>query len=358
MERHALVIEDKKNVLEGAVDQILSIGDNCEVVSSQQEGQKFFLHDREKFDYMVCDLEMRARPDSPSSSCQNGIRFIKLIRRITGMPFFFLASSTLVCQGYAVKAMKLGANDVIADPLPPMGRPLGRAVEKTFDELLPGFSKNFMDCPPQQLDGGLIVLTSNGIEINGVFICDYQELSCAGKIFVKISEVVKEKPLRFVNARELAELLGVSMETLFMIIRRLRERIVLRLKEANILCGQMQVLQNCFNRGYYVAPEFEICDNRGTASPKAPAVETPQALFEFSDVTDPRELWILEQLCKSRPLRRQDVEKQFSLSAKMAGRFLTRLQHRGIIEFCGNGNLGYWKMVDAQRAKQCAIFPR
>ena len=47
---------------------------------------------------------------------------------------------------------------------------------------------------------------------------------------------------------------------------------------------------------------------------KVAATEIDTPMFQFTDITNPRELWILEQLCKGKLLKRQDIEKEFSLS--------------------------------------------
>lgn len=138
-------------------------------------------------------------------------------------------------------------------------------------------------------------------------------------------------------------------------IKRLRKKIMESLMKANILCDPLQIISNLKSSGYFIPDNFDICDNR---TPKQEKIEPPitKPLFEFKDITNPQELWILEQLCKGVKLQRQDVEERFKQSQTTASRLLAKLRREGIIKFVGNGNQGYWQMLDSQIKLKCPIF--
>jgi hypothetical protein len=110
MVRTALLIEHDTDVMEGAYDQIISLGDGCEVVSCQQEARERFFDERDKFDYIVCEINLPARRNSPAPSCENAARFMKEVKSFSPTPFFVLADIMLIAKGYAAKMMKEGAD--------------------------------------------------------------------------------------------------------------------------------------------------------------------------------------------------------------------------------------------------------
>jgi transposase len=248
--------------------------------------------------------------------------------------------------------MKLGANDVIAYPLPPMGRTLGKAVEKIFKELLPGFDKNMLNCQPRQLKGGIINLTKEGVEICGILICDYQENGEAGRLFEILAEVNCYGRRIRLSAQKLAKIFGISQQAVFTMLKRLRKKIRDELLKFGILCDPQSIIPN--QDGYHISDNFEICDKRKNSKKKAKP-PTDNMLFEYPEITDRRELWIVEQCCRGVKLQRIDVDKKFNQSAVTSSRLLAKLRQEGIIEFVGNGSQGYWRMVDSQRAIKCPV---
>ncbi|HNX25794.1 MAG TPA: response regulator [Phycisphaerae bacterium] len=279
MEKVALLIEHDRKIMDEVLDQIVSLGDNYKMASCLQEAQELLFEKCEKFDYIVCELNLPARVNSPVPSCENSSLLLRRIRRTSQVPVFIIADASFISRGYAVKMVKLGANDVIDYPFPSLGRSLRRAIFKTLQFFTSELQQYNLNHAPQKLESGTIYLTEEGIEINGIKICDYEELSGAGNIIVELSRLKATGRRVRLGGKKLAAIVGGSEQTVFTVVWRLRERFHARCLAENLICDPCRIIANTKHSGYYIGEEFDVVDMRGAKADKSIIMQSEHKLL-------------------------------------------------------------------------------
>lgn len=126
--RRALVVEDDDRIIPLIAAILSSVGHDYEWVTNQADAEAKLASDR--FDYILLDLEIPARPDRGGASTACGADLLRKIRETKGqgLPVIIMTGQTSACIDMARQLMRHGASDFISKPFPERGHTLGNVI--------------------------------------------------------------------------------------------------------------------------------------------------------------------------------------------------------------------------------------
>lgn len=125
----ALVIDDKVDIAEAVSDRLASLGHICVHVSCQEEAREAIY--KQRFDYILLDLEIPVRPGRGVPRIQNGENLLEEIQSMPlqkGVPVIVMSGHGTDSPSLAVQMMKKGASDYVTKPFPETGNTLEKAI--------------------------------------------------------------------------------------------------------------------------------------------------------------------------------------------------------------------------------------
>lgn len=126
----ALVVDDDKYILEEVESMIVSMGHECRLSRTQVDALD--LLDKQKFCYVVLDLEMKLNSKSAKASIQTGFNILANIReRDKELPVIIMTAHG---KGHelTVRAFKMGATDYIKKPFDQEAEPLEDKIKEAM----------------------------------------------------------------------------------------------------------------------------------------------------------------------------------------------------------------------------------
>lgn len=210
---------------------------------------------------------------------------------------------------------------------------------------------------PEPFRGGVMDFLENRVELCGVDICSGSRCSNRRQILELLRRRDRSGAFISYGGDQLAEQLDpkATSATVSGAIRDLRDDIVNRLRDQNIVCGNKDVIlsggpgyrfANCINvhlAGQPIAKPYEVLN-----VPKDVPKNVSNVPNDVPNVSDnpaqSRRGWILRRLRDGGQLQGAAVAREFKCSLKTAKRDLGQLKADGKIEFIGPPRTGFYQL--------------
>jgi CheY-like chemotaxis protein len=350
MTKKALIVEDDPQVLEYIENTLCSLNHEHVWVTNQQDARQRFQDER--FDYVLLDLQIPAKPNRGGASKQFGIN---LLREILGtpprhdLPVIIMTAYTADGLNLSNELRSYGAADFIAKPLESSGRSLARVIEQALESIAP-FNSPEKEPQLKPFQGGPLVFSDRRVELHGVKIISRR--GNARSIAVLQTLACKDACGRFIrmSADELARAVGdlAGANTITASIQTLRSNATVRLRDAGVACGPEDLIAHS-EQGYYLQDWITIHDaDDGNVPADGPADDSTDNPADH--VLNRRQEWILNELLNGAQIRRVHVERQLGVTEKTAKRDLTELVARGMIVYVRQGRDGYYRIHQGEQS--------
>jgi CheY-like chemotaxis protein len=357
MIKKALIVEDDPHVLGYIEDTLCSLNHEHVWVTNQQDARQRF--QEERFDYVLLDLQIPAKPNRGGANVEYGVN---LLREIMGKPPR-RDLPVIIMTAYTAEGLTLsntlrsdGAADFIAKPFETARRPLTTVIQEVLEStsLASTVSAPSPTAKEKTFQGGELIFRDRHVELLGVKIISQR--GNARSIAVLQALAGQDANGRFVrmSADELARAVGhmAGANTITASIQTLRSNAMARLRDAHIVCGPEDLIARS-EQGYYLKGWITIgCIDAAHVPADDPAhvpagprpVPADDPANDPADHTlNPRQEWIIDELRSGTHLRRTHVERQFCVAEKTAKRDLAELVARKMIVYVRNGRSGHYR---------------
>lgn len=346
MTKKALIVEDDPQVLEYIENTLCSLNHEHVWVTNQQDARLRFQDER--FDYVLLDLQIPAKPNRGGANKEYGIN---LLREIMGkpprrdLPVIIMTAYTAEGLGLSNKMRADGATDFIAKPFETSIRPLARVIEEALEARLGNSHVPHADSASaptgglRPFTGGNLVIFPSHAELSGVKIISARGQGRALPVLEQLAR--RDQQGRY--ARHSGEEIAAAIDTLGGLgavtaaIQTLRRNISTRLRKVGLHCGSEDVIVHD-EQGYYLRDWITIDANHLASPSKEATTDSAESRSQT------RQRWILNQLRNGRQLRRVDFETQFGVQVKTAKRVLNDMVKSGLLEYVRHGREGYYRL--------------
>lgn len=354
----ALVVEDDLEIMPVIEDELCSLGHTAEHVTNQASAEAKLESD--KFDYVLLDLEIPARPNRGGASTDYGVNLLKRIREThtrDRLPVIIMTAQGKACVNLTTELTQTGANEFISKPFGESGKTLAKVITSVLDGYPPhaGKPEAPVESELRPFKGGTMLFATNRIELLGELIAEKNERANYWPVLHALKS--RRDDGRFIPTRgtDLAKGLkgGKATEnTVSSCVNDLRGRITKAMSARGLKCGKQDVIMSG-GPGYRFNPWIKVeerdglvagtCGDRDMSDVPAPQPNVPatSANVPLND----RQHWVLEQLRAGVELQRPDIEKRFRVTEKTAKRDLSDLVGRGLIAFERTPRPGHYRLA-------------
>jgi CheY-like chemotaxis protein len=278
MKTKALVVEDDPQDFADVEDALVSLGHEFVWAQNQHDAERL-LQDQ-KFDYVLADLTIPARPRNSKPNPEFCLNFLDNLRQRRGSgraPVIVLAERNSLAPDMIRDLIDLGAVEFVGKPLSTASRRLSMVICKVLrGEHIVASNATYRDKQQRLLRpfaGGELVLYPDRAELCGVRIISDRG---AGQCLQIVDELhQRDENGRYVrrSASELASAIralgGIATVTGCML--RIRKNIAARLeRELGVACGRDDVIQNN-EQGYSLREWITVRDVLRLENPKVEA---------------------------------------------------------------------------------------
>ncbi len=353
MIKKALIVEDDPHVLGYIEDTLCSLNHEHVWVTNQQDARQRFREER--FDYVLLDLQIPAKPNRGGATVEYGVN---LLREIMGkpprrdLPVIIMTAFTAEGLGLSNKMRADGATDFIAKPFETSVRPLARVIEEALETCLGSSRVPHADSASaptgglRPFTGGNLVIFPSHAELSGVKIISARGQGRALPVLEQLAR--RDQQGRY--ARHSGEEIAAAIETLGGLgavtaaIQTLRRNISTRLRKVGLHCGPEDVIVHD-EQGYYLRDWIVVGEHLPAPQPDSVTVKAADRRSQT------RRAWVLVQLRAGRRLRRTDLEDEFAVQHKTAKRVLNDLVKDGLVEYVRQGQDGYYRLRNGSDGK-------
>ncbi len=132
MKARALIVEDDENIIESIEDALFSIGHEHVWVTNQLDAQEAMRSG--KFDYVLLDLQIPAKPNRGGADQQFGINLLKDIQHIKGQtPVIMMTAHTSECLDLTGELSAGGVSKFVSKPFKNNGRTLAKVIREALN---------------------------------------------------------------------------------------------------------------------------------------------------------------------------------------------------------------------------------
>jgi CheY-like chemotaxis protein/DNA-binding transcriptional ArsR family regulator len=350
MNKHALVVEDNPDIVETAIqDAFVTLDHHFDVAGSLEEARTAFRQG--KYDYVLLDLSIPARPGGSGPLKENGLRFLEEIRRTYNaeqLPVCAITSFTKDGFNCSLELARLSVNACAAKPFDdqPLNQVIAemlRLAGKKRSDTLAGRTK------PVTLQAFRAETRTVVVYTDAITVCGEVVWSESGrgddirKILLALNQrdedgnyiPVKGGPLEKMLNRNASNKVGRPIGTF-------RDAATERLAiERGLECGKQDIIATRPNKGYCLQPWIEVTQEN--ASYQGPGLHIASIEAEANladengaDLTDRQK----EILACIRQGDRPDMAALRKLTGKsraVVNRDLKVLRDAGLIESAEDG---------------------
>lgn len=354
---HALVVEDDNRTADAIGDILYSLGHELDHVTNQEDALARL--DACRYDYILLDLHIPARPNRGGASHEFGVNLLRAIRVRHGpnqLPVIIMTAHHGKCVDHTSELTRAGATEFISKPFPETGRTLAVVVRGVLDGL--PVAQNASATPQahrKPFNGGTIVFGPDRIQLLGETIAEKSERANYWAVLHALK--ARRDDGRYIPARgtDLAKKFKrdkATENTVSSCVNDLRNRITTAMATRGLNCGKQDVIISG-GPGYRFNPWIKIderdgdvvgtCRDSDMSDVPAPRPNVPatSANVPLND----RQHWVLEQLRAGIELKRQDIEKRFCVTEKTAKRDLSDLVGRGLVAFERTPRPGHYRLA-------------
>ncbi len=333
---HALVIDDHENILADIRARLDSKGHTYVTAKSQDEAEQIIDSPDTSFDYILLDVEIPCRFQSPPR-LQFGKNLLVKIRQKPG----FERTPVIVITAYgndsphlAVEMLKIGANDFINKPFDEEKV----SLEQKIDDVLRA-SKHEMhekSSLREPFSRGKLTFFPNRVELlvgkKEIQVCGDRSDATIRSILdlLRSKHVTKDK--KIYTGKFIGQELHLPRGDAHVreAVRDFRELCSKRLFEVGIECSQNDIIKNAV-RGYEFGDKIDVC--LGSDDPEEMRVE-------LSD----RQKAIVKVLIQRGQLTRKKIADKVSFSVEAIKEDLSRLVEQKILSREGDGIAAIYSM--------------
>lgn len=362
----ALVIDDDSEIAETVRDILTSLGHRFDHADSFETARTRL--DADEYAYYLVDLEIPVRAGRGLPRIQNGENLIEEINRRAGerkAPIIVMTAHGRDGPDLAVEVMKKGAMDFITKPFPTNGNTLDKKISEALARSCPP-TPGRRAAPgstrvPTPYCGGDLVFFAGRVELCGVKVCGGPGSGQIRRILDLLSATKPNGKCVALSGDELAAKIKceAGQNGIASCIRRFRQQVAdLLMKEANVVCGQQDVIQSG-GAGYRLAEKIRVIDGQKVGSGPEGNSNGPvgthgtgcgtvasDAVTVGDDDTDAerRQAWILSELGKGRRLKVPAIAAGLRCSPRTVKRDLEILKNQGRVEFVGPARTGHYRL--------------
>ncbi len=407
MKYRALVVEDDSEIAESVFDTLDSLGHEYVWVKSQEEGRAQIAAGG--FTFVLLDLQIPVRFGRGLACIEYGEHLAREMHEsptMRGVPIIVMTAYGKEGLEIAAPLCEHGVVDFINKPFPRTGRTLASLIQSVLERTWR--RRDGCDARPagqrKPFRGGQLVFHADRVELCGIKVCGGPECGIMRALLDTLRERRPDRRYKAFSGAELARRAGADrgQNAAAEAIRGFRQKVQqLLLDELNMDCDACDVIENNRRHGYRFSEKIEVRNHDdpviapphktdGTANPADPVFHAgiqghestepsmpdgpvfsrtmrdhAEARGERGTANDPagttdvrknaaddqadhRLRWLREQLGAGRPLRREDLERQFGVSITTAKRDFRVLRDAGEIEFVGAAKTGHYRLAARQ----------
>lgn len=317
MNPHALIIDDDLRIRETLADRLESLGHSFDEATSQEEGKEALR--KARYDYVLLDLELPLRRGRPASleTGKNLLRDAVADSSLQRTGFIVITAFGHDSPDLAVEVMKIGAADFVRKPY--------HGLESAIRDFLKRRAAGGEDAVTttgelRPFTGGELLFLPDRVDLNGVEICGDSQAGIIRHILEQLAHRDADGEFVRLPAKILALPFGDGKtQTVTDAINRFRDRATKVMRGAGTSVGPEDlVVTREGAAGYQLAATLTV---RGEVAART---QIPERSREVT--ADERQKWFVGQLAAGKPLRRADLEDQFSISVATAKRDLLALR--------------------------------
>jgi DNA-binding response OmpR family regulator len=345
--QQALVVEDDDRIMDQIDDTLFCLGHSYQRAASQAEAQ--IKLEAERFDYVLLDLHIPARPGRGGASVDFGLHLLKTIRQRTSpvaLPVIIMTGQSAACVDLVSELNRFSPSDYISKPWPENGRTLAAVIDGVLRRAGDGRripTPTAPSAPKVKFVGTTINYQSERIEVLGRVLAESSHRSNFWNLLQSLRKHTADGRFRAFSGRQLAASFkgpAATQNTVASCVSDLRKRFAQLLAEAGFEAGEEDVIQSGgpgyrFNEWMTIGDDSIGADSTlPVPQPAAAVAVAPMPAFapENTPLSE-RQFWVLERLRSGAALQRADLEKHFNVTAKTAKRDLTDLLQRSLIIF-------------------------
>lgn len=398
MKHRALIVEDDADIAESVTETLDSLGHANVWVKSQEEARQQFADGG--FTYVLLDLQIPVRFGRGLACIEYGEHLAREMYQsptMHGVPIIVMTAYGKEGLEIAAPLCEHGVVDFINKPFPRTGRTLASLIQSVLDRVYRKHERASQGRPTKPFQAGELVFYDDRVELCGVKICGEAECGIMRSILDTLRERRPDGHYKAFSGTELARRAGADrgQNAAAEAIRGFRQKVQqLLLDELNIECGPCDVIANDRRHGYRFSEKIEARSHdepanrtdrsdRGPVTPDGPVfqrvtwgfgseaevhgpvkqggpvsgpenarggtVNGTDGTVNADGPTNERRRWACEQLRAGHSLRREDLERQFGVSARTAKRDLLALRDTGEVEFVGPAKTGHYRLAARQR---------
>lgn len=317
MNPHALIIDDDPRIRETLADRLESLGHSFDEAASQEEGKDVLRTTR--YDYVLLDLELPLRRGRPASleTGKNLLRDAAGDASLQHTGFIVITAFGHDSPDLAVEVMKIGAADFVRKPY--------HGLESAIRDFLKRRALDGGETAPttselRPFTGGELLFLPDRVDLNGVEICGDSQAGIIRHILEQLAHRDADGEFVRLPAKILASPFGDGKtQTITDAINRFRDRAIKVMKAGGMGLGPEDLIVTREGAaGYQLAATLTV---RGELTAPVPVSEKNREVK-----CEERQKWFIAQLTTGKPLRRVDLEDQFSISVATAKRDLLALR--------------------------------
>lgn len=394
MKHRALIVEDDPDIAESVTETLDSLGHEHVWVKSQEEAREQIAVGG--FTYVLLDLQIPVRFGRGLACIEYGEHLAREMYQsptMHGVPIIVMTAYGKEGLEIAAPLCEHGVVDFINKPFPRTGRTLAALIQSVLDRVYCKQERASHARPTKPFQASEMVFYDDRVELCGIKICGEAECGIMRSILDTLRERRPDGRYKAFSGTELARRAGADrgQNAAAEAIRGFRQKVQQLLRdELNIECGPCDVIENDRRYGYRFCEKIKARSHdepvnrtdrsdRGPVTPDGPAFQgetrgcgseaavhgpvkqrgpangPENARDGTANGTDgtvnadgpanERRRWVREQLRTGQPLRREDLEKQFGVSARTAKRDFLALRDAGEVEFVGPAKTGYYRLA-------------
>lgn len=394
MKHRALIVEDDPEIAESVTETLDSLGHEHVWVKSQEEARTQIADG--EFTYVLLDLQIPVRFGRGLACIEYGEHLARDVYQSPTMhsvPIIVMTAYGKEGLEIAAPLCEHGVVDFINKPFPRTGRTLASLIQSVLDRVYRKRQRTSHDRPKKPLQAGELVFYDDRVELCGIKICGENDCGIMRPILDTLRERRPDGHYKAFSGAELARRAGADrgQNAAAEAIRGFRQKVQqLLLDELNIECGPCDVIENDRRHGYRFSEKVAArghderanrtaCSDRGPVTPDGPAfqrvtrgcgseaavhgpakqrgpvngpenardgtVNGTDGTVNTDGPANERRRWVCEQLRTGHSLRREDLERQFGVSARTAKRDFLALRDAGEVEFVGPAKTGHYRLA-------------
>lgn len=344
MTKKALIVEDDPHVMEYIENTLCSLNHEHVWVTNQHDARETF--HRERFDYVLLDLQIPAKPNRGGASKEFGIN---LLREIMGKPPR-RDLPVIIMTAYTAEGLNLsntlrsdGAADFIAKPFETSSRPIDKVIGEVLARFVaaPEVRAPAVLSSPQPFAGGEMVFCPDR-----VLLCDVTVLvNSRSRQMRKILDELRQRnssgsyiPL---SGPELVSRLGFAggQNSVAGAVRDFRRNVTdVLLAERSLTCGPQDVIRSG-GPGYRLNEWIIVRDAKESQTLASDRAPEPRETKQRRDL-------ILAALQGGKRLRAPAIAAELNCSLKTVKRELDALRINGLVEFVGPSKSGFYRLTE------------